>query len=226
MVKTYLLHTEPFYHDSLFETGMELLSPARRKKVLACRFRKDQNLSLAAGLLLQFGLAELGLDAKTLSFQYGPKGKPALQGFPHIHFNVSHSGQCALAVFADCAVGCDIQMVKELNLRLAERFFSPQEREYVHSFSDHASKIDAFYRIWALKESFIKATGRGLSTPLDDFCIHFTAPITVTQGGVQQPYFLKEYFLDGYKIACCAKKPEFVEELRPVHLLRDLFSQP
>jgi 4'-phosphopantetheinyl transferase len=53
-------------------------------------------------------------------------------------------------------------------LGLAKRFFAPGEARLLASLPTER-RIDAFYRLWTLKESFIKAVGQGLSIPLDAF---------------------------------------------------------
>jgi 4'-phosphopantetheinyl transferase len=55
-------------------------------------------------------------------------------------------------------------------LELAKRFFAPIEYEYVREAPPHLQR-KTFFRIWTLKEAYIKAQGKGLSIPLDSF--HF-----------------------------------------------------
>ena len=52
---------------------------------------------------------------------------------------------------------------------IAERFFSPPEITYLHTHQSDTARRNAFLRIWTLKESFIKAIGTGMATPLADF---------------------------------------------------------
>lgn len=225
MVKTYILNTEKLYDDEIFEKCMKTLSDCRREKVLAYKFRKDKNLSLAAGLLIDFGLSESGLKEKNISFTYGKNGKPSIKEYPDIHFNVSHSGDFAAAAFSEKETGCDIEKTeRNIDLQTAEMFFCPSECEYINSFDDKERKIDAFYRLWVLKESFIKATGCGLSVPLDSFCINIADKITVKQQENKNEYFFKEYNPDGYKIAFCSEEQDFVNELLYIDVLKDILS--
>jgi phosphopantetheinyl transferase (holo-ACP synthase) len=59
--------------------------------------------------------------------------------------------------------GCDIQHVKPLKNfeEIARLQFSPEERGYIAAGSGGPEHLDRFYRIWVLKECFLKA--RGLS---------------------------------------------------------------
>lgn len=225
MVKTYILNTEKLYDNEIFEKCIKTLSACRREKVLAYKFRKDKNLSLAAGLLIDFGLSGFGLKEKDISYIYEKNGKPSIKEYTDIYFNVSHSGDFAVAAFAEKETGCDIEKTeKNTDLKTAEMFFCPSECEYINSFDDKDGKINAFYRLWVLKESFIKATGCGLSVPLDSFRINIEDKITVKQQQNKNKYFFREYNLDGYKIACCSEEQGFVNELLYIDVVKDILS--
>lgn len=134
------------------------------------RMPQDKRLSLAAGILLDEGLRTYGLREARVHVCKGEYGKPYFPDFPEIHFNLSHSGNAALAVFADREVGCDIELRKRANEALARRFFCAREADWMLAAAEEKEREDRFYRIWTLKESFLKATGQGLHLPLDSFC--------------------------------------------------------
>ncbi|MCC8050043.1 MAG: 4'-phosphopantetheinyl transferase superfamily protein [Clostridiales bacterium] len=75
-----------------------------------------------------------------------------------------------MAVFADTDVGCDIEFRKQPNDKLAGRFFCRDEISWMQDAKEETEREERFYRLWTLKESFIKATGQGLRLPLDSFC--------------------------------------------------------
>lgn len=77
-----------------------------------------------------------------------------------------------------------------------------------------------FFRLWTLKESFVKALGKGILMPFDSFCIDFSGgEISVRQNVTSQQYFFKEYALgDGFKYAVCGLCGEFEDKVRFVEL--------
>ncbi len=67
-------------------------------------------------------------------------------------------------MLGDRPLGVDIQIVKPVSDAVIRRTCSESERDYVL----HAPERDrAFIRLWTLKESYIKATGDGMSYPMN-----------------------------------------------------------
>ena len=115
-----------------------------------------------------------------------PQGKPALT--PTINpirvtFNLSHSnGLALLAIALKNRIGIDLEHREPGRdlAQIATRSFSPTEAAAFFSLPED-QRTDAFYACWTLKEAYLKATGDGLSTPLDSFEVHFppTAPASL-----------------------------------------------
>jgi 4'-phosphopantetheinyl transferase len=73
-------------------------------------------------------------------------------------------------------VGVDVEFIRPLgrDLRLAERFFSPQEVKGLRALSPSAL-AEAFFHCWTRKEAYIKARGAGLSIGLSSFSVSLAA---------------------------------------------------
>jgi 4'-phosphopantetheinyl transferase len=140
-------------------------------------FEKDRLNFVRCRSALRFVLGRyLGIPAADLRFAYQPGGKPELtaQQNPHqLRFNVSHSAQLALiAVSAVHRLGIDIEK-EDAGVDIAalsERFFSTRERAGLRALPDRL-RVAGFFACWTRKESFLKATGDGLSVPLTDFSV-------------------------------------------------------
>ncbi|MCD8222233.1 MAG: 4'-phosphopantetheinyl transferase superfamily protein [Clostridiales bacterium] len=146
------------------------LSSARQEKIRALKDEKARQQSLAAGLLLDYGLRKRGWREKEVRIGTGKNGKPYFPDIPELFFNLSHSENRILAVFSDRPVGCDIQIVKTGSSRIADRFFTKEEAAFVRGGDcDHQDEM--FTELWVLKESYLKMTGEGMSRELQSFCV-------------------------------------------------------
>lgn len=211
-VRAYLLDVARFQQEPMAEGHefcrlCERLSQERQQKIGRFRYAKGKALSLGAGLLLDFGLSQYGLRERDAAIEYGADGKPYLRDFPELHFNLSHSGSLAMAVFADREAGCDIEQAAVPDMRVAYRFFSADEVKMLEGL-EKEKQAEFFFRFWTLKESFLKVTGKGTRMPLNEFCIHLGTPVKVEYGGKFLDYGFAEYAYPGYRAALCVEKPE------------------
>lgn len=182
-----------------YESLAEKMSEHRIKKAMKYKNEKDKKLSIIAGILIDRALKKYGLSEKNMQYSENKFGKPYFLNAEKLHFSISHSGNYAMVVMSDKEIGCDIQQITEVKSSIADRFFSADEISYIKSTSD-------FFRIWTLKESFIKAVGKGLAMPLDSFCIKgldSEEPYCEYNGNLYR--FKEPYKIKGYSIAVCEK---------------------
>lgn len=163
MTKLYTMNT-----SLVCKTDIEFLSAERRRKAERFIFERDRKLSIAASMLISRGLREYGVREAHVVYAYGKHGKPYLRDYPSVHFNVSHSGNLAVAVFSDREVGCDVEILRPYDESVATMCFTPRERESIESSEDSSF---AFTRLWCVKESFLKALGLGLDGRMDSFSV-------------------------------------------------------
>jgi 4'-phosphopantetheinyl transferase len=113
-----------------------------------------------------------GVEPSRLEFVQGTNGKPALTKREHngsVRFNVSRSEGVALYAFArDHEIGIDIEQIREIPEmdQIVQGFLSKREHASFLSFPV-SRKREVFFTTWTRKEAFVKATGAGLSFPLD-----------------------------------------------------------
>lgn len=123
---------------------------------------RDRYLAVR-GFLRQTLAAYLDVDPRSLVFELGQYGKPALAGHT-LYFNLSHSADTLLIAVANFAdIGVDIESSRQRdNLDgLAKRCFSDREYQSWQNMSAN-EQGQTFYRLWTKKEAFVKAVGRGI----------------------------------------------------------------
>ena len=195
---------DPFVFESLLKRVPEY----RQKKAMSFKFEKGKMQSLGVGLLLQLACKEAGFEGADEHIAYGENGKPYLVDCPNVQFNLSHSGERVMGVISPYEVGCDVEIIKGDRGRLAERFFLPEESAWIKHFETLEAQSEAFYRLWTLKECYMKVTGRGLSLMPDMFALHVDEAenISLSHDGERPEYAFREIdFHDGYRYAYCFK---------------------
>jgi 4'-phosphopantetheinyl transferase len=150
-----------------------LLSPDEKARAERFYFERDRvHFIVGRGLLRTILGSYLGMDPAQIEFSYGLYGKPALQTNHTdnvLQFNLAHSKD--LAVYAFCwnhQIGIDLEHVRPMpdEDNFAEQFFSARESALIASLSGE-EKRNAFFKIWTCKEAFLKASGDGLTKPID-----------------------------------------------------------
>ena len=201
-IRIYITDASVLDDEALYDRARASVWTERRAETDRMLFRKDKNLSLGAGYLLMKACDDLGVDFNKLTLTTCANGKPCFEGNP-LFFNISHSGERVVCAVGSCNVGCDTELIRERKHDIAERFFTEAECRLIEG--DPEPK-EMFYRLWTLKESFMKCTGLGLKLPLDEFEIRIDEPnrISVSQGVSDSEFGFAEYSCgDGYRYACC-----------------------
>jgi 4'-phosphopantetheinyl transferase len=169
----------PSSADMIVELA-ELLDDAEREKAARFAFDKDRSLFITAHALLRHSLWRVtGLSS--VQFRVNQFGKPELvspQSEARVRFNLSHSNAlAACALSFDYDVGIDVEMADNsiTHDEIAAKYFTPDEQAQLTAYDKHGC-IDSFFQIWTLKEAAIKAIGRGLSMPLQDFSVTLEPP--------------------------------------------------
>jgi 4'-phosphopantetheinyl transferase len=150
-----------------------LLSSDEMRRAENFRFDRDRSLFVAARGILRLILASyLSIEPSAIRFCYEKEGKPRLQndlGNEGIQFNLTHSEGLGLYVFArGHEAGIDVEHVREISEmeQIVEQFFLVRERVYFSALPA-CVKRETFFKWWARKEAYMKATGEGLLSPLD-----------------------------------------------------------
>lgn len=219
MLKIRIINVKEGLSEELYESYMRLLPAARQERIGKFMRREDAVRSLIPDLYLRLLIyTEKKIPLSEIHFETNKYGKPALPGCPEFAFNISHSGDWTALATDSCEVGVDVEREKEIDMDIAKRFFSP--REYEDLMAQPASgRLSYFFDLWTLKESFIKAVGKGLSHPLDKFAMVFEGEAVRIIKEDPENWFFRQYPMkDGYKLAACAKHDNFPQKVERLDL--------
>ena len=201
VIRLYSANVSALSDTELFRAAYSAVGDARRAKVDRLRRYSDKRLSLGAGLLLRYALLEWGIEGLP-EFFYGENGKPYIAGSPY--FSLSHSGDIVVCAVSDFEVGADVEKIRRANMRLARRFFQPDEYAILSLIESDDERNELFFRIWTMKESLMKCTGGGLALSPRDFRAVPSELSTEYRG--KKFYFCEFSSLPCYCCAVCAGK--------------------
>jgi len=222
MIKIYAVLVREKDDPEKFDHIIPFLSEGRRKRIKSFVHKIDALRSLAGEWIIRTVIQEeLNVEEKNIVFELKEYGKPELKNYRHFHFNISHSGRWVVCITDNMPVGIDVEEIKPVDFKIAKNFFSEEECRDLF-LRKGRERLEYFYDLWTLKESFIKNRGKGLSIPLDSFTIkvkkedvEFKPAMSVRYSG-QEPsgclspedlkvkYFFRQYDMDkNYKMAVC-----------------------
>ncbi len=164
----------------LLEDYRAILTDDERAQEQRFYFAKDRHQYLVTRALVRTTLSRYAAVAPAdWRFTSNDYGRPAVAprgnvSDPGPEFNVSHTTGVILCAVGSCrALGVDVEDVRRhVGYReVMNRCLSVSEIEDLGTRSP-LDRPERFFEYWTLKESYVKAVGRGLSIPLDQ--ISFT----------------------------------------------------
>jgi len=207
MIKVFTLQLDEKYYDPVYMDRLLHFLPEAGRVRVQDRLNPSSKLQTIAGeLLARYSIAQFtGKPDQKLVFRFGEKGKPHIENLTNVHFNISHSGYYVVCAVAATEIGIDVERVRKVNLRVAERFFSESEIKDLLA-CDENKRMHYFITLWTIKESYLKAIGRGLTQHLNSFTILKNSDSYLLTGNKEaEGYSIGTHELSGdYLMAVCA----------------------
>ncbi|MFX3648916.1 MAG: 4'-phosphopantetheinyl transferase superfamily protein [Paenibacillus sp.] len=217
MITIRVLQVPEVLPEAYWNHFLSQVSAERRAQASRFVRQADAYRSVLGEILTRVTLSKLtGLMPAELSFNRNSYGKPSLIHHSDVQFNVSHSGGwIALISGGTDELGVDVEKIAPIDMQIAERFFSPMESQFLAA-EPVDRRLESFYRLWTLKESYIKAVGMGLSMPLDSFALLPNEREEWHCDQARTYLFLSQRLDDGHMLAACSaggelpSKPEII----------------
>ncbi|PGD99984.1 4'-phosphopantetheinyl transferase family protein [Bacillus pseudomycoides] len=216
MINIYAIKKPYFIDENRYNALLSLVSTEKKKKINRYVKKEEAYRSLLGDVLIRSVICkQYKIFNQDIKYDYNEYGKPYWKGSNHFSFNISHSEDWIVCIVDKFPVGIDIEKICPANLEIGSHFFSDEEVEDLNAKSSFG-KVDYFYDLWTLKESYIKAIGKGLSIPLNSFTIkkNKEEDIIVKQDGFYSSYFFTQYQIDSkYKLSVCATSNRFPKKV-------------
>lgn len=146
------------------------------------------------------------LDATSLHARASGAATAAVLAEDRPSFSLTHTaGLVAVAVATGRDVGVDAEAVvaDAATTAVAATFCTPAELQAFDAL-DEGDRLARFFALWTLKESILKAAGKGFLMPPQDLEIGFSPPAARWTGGEAPWQAWHGAFGTGHHIAVCA----------------------
>ena len=144
----------------------------RIKKIQKLSNIDEKCRSLSAGLLVSYALEKENISIKDIKIEYKENGKPYLKDCK-LYYNISHTKKYVAVVVSDREVGIDVETIRERWIKryqqlenLANKILSNKEKIIFDLKDTIDDKAAYFTEIWTKKESYVKTTGKGITSEL------------------------------------------------------------
>lgn len=158
-----------------------ILNTEEKQRYQRFHFAKDRHRHLVTRALIRTTLSHYAphIQPNAWQFDLNDFGKPSIANIitPQLQFNISHSHNfIAVAITLAQTIGMDVEKIRDRKHidGLAEHCFTETEQAYI--FAEKGKHVlKRFFQLWTLKESYIKARGKGLAIPLQE--LSFELPV-------------------------------------------------
>lgn len=189
MTEVYLMRLSESCSD-IYTKMLDLVGEEKRSKLVNIKNREYQLQTILAEVLLRVILCtHFGFTNENIVLERDANGKPYLKN-ELVHFNISHSESLVAVAVSDRDVGVDLEKIRDVNVKLVDRYFTKKEREYISvNLPDWQTR---FFEVWTKKEAILKMSGVGLRVKLNEL---ETEDCTT----------VKTFNLDGFVLSVCGE---------------------
>lgn len=207
MTELYIARIDELLDEKTRQRYLPTVSKTRQEKVRRRRSAAGQAASLGAGMLLRWALYQRNIfEDETVTDEWG---KPWVKACTSLYMSLSHSGDYVVCALGDQPLGVDIQKVGPVRESVLQKCYDEGERRILQQ-AQGQDKERLFAWIWAQKESYMKAVGKGLAIPMRAFRICYSQ-MTIDSDTV---WVLRTWSPPGHELAFCgAELPQELERV-------------
>ncbi|NOU16647.1 MAG: 4'-phosphopantetheinyl transferase superfamily protein [Bacteroidales bacterium] len=165
MIDIFFTFFENPLEQNLFSDYLSVLSPELKEKNSRYIRWQNRHSHLFGKLLLIEALKRHGIENDIWNYvEYNSYDRPYLT-LNEYDFNITHSGNyVACAIGKNIRLGIDIEENRDVNLKHFDTVMTPSQWNKIYNAN---YPLKEFFKYWTIKESVIKADGRGFAIPLD-----------------------------------------------------------
>ena len=151
-----------------FNSLLPFVQSEKRERITRLRNYSDKRNTLLGEILARVEIcSSFNTVNSQIEISNNAHGKPYVSGVPSAHFNTSHTKCYIACAVADEVIGIDIESIEHVDLCIANRFFTPDEQEYINE-KEHQNRL---IEVWTMKESRMKMDGKCSTSLLSSFSV-------------------------------------------------------
>jgi 4'-phosphopantetheinyl transferase len=188
-----------------------LLAADERERRDRMKFERGRNEQLLTRGMLREVLSRYAPDIAPGDWRFirGDASRPSLAppfDSTGLHFNIAHTaGLVVLAVGHMPRIGVDVEALgRKAPTHLADRYFSPLEVAGLHALAPEELPR-RFFRLWTLKEAYLKAIGTGVAGGLGTMTFTLDEPGGIRFERAADPttsrWAFREFCPTGFQVA-------------------------
>lgn len=164
-----------------YEKWFTLITDEKKERINKMRFEDDKKRSVVGEMLIKKAVSHItGVSSEEISLRTTSNGKPYIED-SDIHFNISHCQDWVVCAIHNKPIGVDIEKIRPINLKIAKRFFTAEEQNYVFSRIPKEEDFDKtadsdmlkrFFEVWTGKEAYLKYKGTGITDSLNTLSVN------------------------------------------------------
>lgn len=175
-IHLYVSHSNTIDDPGLLRKYEKLLSSSESDTYYSFNYLEQRKSFLIAKALIRNVLSHyVEKPIESWDIRYSVLGKPYVAcPDKNLNFNISHTQNLVVcAISTSHNIGVDIEYIDEDRdvINISKKCFSKDEIKTIQGISDRHLQLKKFYEVWTLNEAFVKASGRGMEIPVDDFSV-------------------------------------------------------
>lgn len=213
MIEVYIGKIPEKIEPELLRELLRHVSVEKKQKIARFIKQDDVYRTLLADILVRSIICrKLQLKNHEIDFSNNLYGKPHLCNATDFQFNVSHSGEWIACAVDKNQIGVDIEKIEPIDsISISESFFSSEEYNDL-LIKNGNERLTYFYELWTMKESYIKAVGKGLAIPLHSVAVkrYRQNYMEIEEVNSHIQYYCKQYYVDdSHKFFVCSESNDF-----------------
>ena len=198
----YLICTKDIIKNIIiWNNSFELLSLKERDIIKKYLYLKDKKLALCSFILQRYCLhKKFNKPIQEFIIKKNKYGKPYVNNF---EYNISHDNEIVIIDWNDkLPIGIDIVYInRTISLESFKTCFTKNENESIKNKED-------LLKLWCLKESYIKAVGKGLMINLNTIEFKFEDRIKIyVENKLQKDWYFDIIKYKDYWISKALERP-------------------